>query len=92
MKLKFHEWTRLQLLIALCAVVDAWVFSSAFDAGTFARKWGFKDSRHLRAVLKCLARFPALHQFDGVDKKNRHHVYYCAESKRMIEFYERGLR
>lgn len=89
MKLVFMKWTRLQLLIAFCALFDAWVLANCFDAGDLAKRWGFKDTRHFRAILKALTAFRGLHSFVGVDDKSRRHVFYCATREETIKLYTR---
>jgi len=78
--------TPLAFDIQLAALTLAWPGGVSFTIAAFCRKYGFKDTRYLRAILKGMVARGELCGFEAVYSDGRKRLVYCATRVKMFEF------
>jgi DNA-binding transcriptional regulator PaaX len=91
MNVKAQTKTVLQLEIENAALRDAWRNQCCFKIGQFCKKFGFKDTRQLRAILRNMAGAGDLYEFREGNNKNTP-LYYCAQKTSMMTIFEGELK
>jgi len=89
---KDSDKTVLRLSIENAALRNAWRNKCAFTVRDFCEKYGYKDTRYLRSILKEMVSYGDLCQFYGSGDTNRDRLYFCAQQTDMIAIFKENLQ
>lgn len=76
--------------VKVAAFRNAWRFRCCFTVTSFCAKFGFKDTRQLRAVLREMVANGDLFSFRESDRKNAP-IFYCAQQTEMASIFQQEL-
>jgi len=84
--------TILRLQVELAAMRNAWKNKCCFTVRSFCEKYGFKDTRYLRSILKGMVAAGDLYSFKGRGGESREKLYFCAQQTDMMQIFEENLK